>query len=117
MIRPHSAAISVRRAFETLEGRTLFAAGPLDTTFGGDGIVTGEAADFIGHLRAVDVQPDGKIVAAGTGVATDAFGGSAAVVRFNANGSIDRSFGSGGVVRFDTGDPTAGLSDVRVLAD
>ena len=117
MIRPHSAATSARHAFEPLEGRTLFAAGAPDTTFGGDGIVTGEPADFIGHIRAIDVQPDGRVVAAGTGVATDAFGGSAAVVRFNTNGSIDRSFGSGGVVRFDTGDLTAGLSDVRVLPD
>ncbi|WP_369777288.1 calcium-binding protein [Streptomyces sp. R33] len=63
--------------------------GSLDPAFSGDGMVT---ADFGGTEfgNAVAVQPDGKIVAAGsrdTGVA---------LLRYNANGSPDTGFGTGG---------------------
>jgi uncharacterized delta-60 repeat protein len=104
-----------RANLEPLERRTLFAAGAMDPTFGGDGIVTGDPADFIGHLKAIDVQPDGKIVAVGTNSVADPFGGPMAVVRFNADGTIDRGFGQGGVVSIETGDNVSGLSDVKVL--
>ncbi|MFC9388492.1 calcium-binding protein [Streptomyces venezuelae] len=63
--------------------------GTLDTTFSGDGMVT---ADFGGTEfgNAVAVQPDGKIVAAGSG------GAGFAVLRYNADGSPDAGFGTGG---------------------
>jgi uncharacterized delta-60 repeat protein len=74
--------------------------GHLDSSFSG-GQVNG-AANVIGS--AVAVQPDGKIVVAGT--LSDATGNSklgAFVERFNSNGSADGSFGSGGVVTTLTG--------------
>lgn len=63
--------------------------GSLDTTFSGDGMVT---ADFGGTEfgNAVAVQPDGKIVAAGAG------GAGVALLRYNADGSPDSGFGTGG---------------------
>ncbi|MFD9336800.1 calcium-binding protein [Streptomyces sp. NPDC060028] len=63
--------------------------GSLDTTFSGDGMVT---ADFGGTEfgNAVAVQPDGKIVAAGSG------GAGFALLRYNADGSPDSGFGAGG---------------------
>ncbi|MFJ5138641.1 calcium-binding protein [Streptomyces sp. NPDC088707] len=63
--------------------------GTLDTTFSGDGMVT---ADFGGTEfgNAVAVQPDGRIVAAGSG------GLGFAVLRYNANGTPDAGFGTGG---------------------
>ncbi|KQX50045.1 MULTISPECIES: DUF11 domain-containing protein [unclassified Streptomyces] len=63
--------------------------GTLDTTFGGDGMVT---ADFGGTEfgNAVAVQPDGRIVAAGSG------GAGFAALRYNADGTPDAGFGSGG---------------------
>lgn len=63
--------------------------GSLDTTFSGDGMVT---ADFGGTEfgNAVAVQPDGKILAAGSG------GAGFALLRYNANGSPDTGFGTGG---------------------
>ncbi|WP_030314997.1 DUF11 domain-containing protein [Streptomyces flavochromogenes] len=63
--------------------------GTLDTTFSGDGMVT---ADFGGTEfgNAVAVQPDGRIVAAGSG------GLGFAVLRYNANGTPDVGFGTGG---------------------
>ncbi|MFF1412052.1 calcium-binding protein [Streptomyces sp. NPDC058289] len=63
--------------------------GTLDTTFSGDGMVT---ADFgsTEFGNAVAVQPDGKIVAAGSG------GAGFAVLRYNADGSPDTGFAVGG---------------------
>ncbi|MFF5971457.1 calcium-binding protein [Streptomyces sp. NPDC012769] len=63
--------------------------GSLDTTFSGDGMVT---ADFGGTEFGNDVavQPDGKIVAAGSG------GLGFALLRYNADGSADAGFGTGG---------------------
>jgi uncharacterized delta-60 repeat protein len=67
--------------------------GTLDTSFGGTGEVTtiltrlnqgGEACD-------VAIQPDGKIVVAGY-----AGNGNLALVRYNANGSLDTTFGGNG---------------------
>jgi uncharacterized delta-60 repeat protein len=65
--------------------------GLLDSTFGTNGIVTTNVVpgqpDF---LHAALVQPDGKIVAAGS------YGNSHYLVRYQSNGSIDNSFGTNG---------------------
>lgn len=62
--------------------------GTLDSTFAGAGKVTTP----LGIVMAVQVQPDGKVVAAGRS------GEHFAVVRYNANGAPDTTFGSGGMV-------------------
>jgi len=62
--------------------------GTLDPTFGNGGWVLSPA----GAASAVALQPDGKIVAAGTA------SNQIRVVRYNADGSLDQSFGTGGVV-------------------
>jgi uncharacterized delta-60 repeat protein len=82
--------------------------GSLDSTFGSGGKVT---TDFGGNDQAVAVaiQPDGKIVAAGATCANaalgcDVFTGSGydfAIARYNSNGTLDSSFGSGGKVTTD----------------
>ncbi|WP_329619154.1 calcium-binding protein [Streptomyces sp. NBC_01255] len=63
--------------------------GSLDPGFSGDGMVS---ADFggteFGH--AVAVQPDGRILAAGSG------GAGFALLRYHADGSPDAGFGTGG---------------------
>lgn len=66
------------------------AGGAPDPGFGYAGIVT---ADFGGEEAALDgvLQPDDKIVLAGTG------GGNSGVVRLNANGAFDSSFGNNGI--------------------
>jgi uncharacterized delta-60 repeat protein/uncharacterized repeat protein (TIGR01451 family) len=67
--------------------------GSLDTTFGNGGKLT---TDFGGFDAAfgVALQADGKIVAAGQGGP----GGGFALARYNTDGSLDPSFGSGGEV-------------------
>jgi uncharacterized delta-60 repeat protein len=66
--------------------------GTLDTSFGGTGEVTTILTTVKngGWARDVAVQPDGKIVAAG-----QAFSGFA-LVRYNADGTLDKTFGSNG---------------------
>lgn len=69
--------------------------GSLDTSFSGDGMCTidagGSSNDF---LYAMVLQPDGRIVAAG--YAPDV-GLGFPVVRFNADGTMDQTFGVNGV--------------------
>jgi len=74
--------------------------GTLDTTFGNGGKVVIETES--NQANAMAIQPDGKIVVAGH--TTDFTGGTRAnflVVRCNANGTLDNSFGSGGTVITD----------------
>jgi uncharacterized delta-60 repeat protein len=88
-----------RRRFELFEDRTLLSAGSLDTTFGiGGKVIT----DFFGSYDAANtmaVQADGKILAAGS---TDVAAVSDfALARYNADGTLDTTFGSGGKVVTD----------------
>jgi uncharacterized delta-60 repeat protein len=72
----------------------MSAPGDLDPTFGGDGIVRTDLTRFDDYGFAVALQPDGKIVVAGT----KGLGGPnprVAVVRYSTDGSLDPSFGGG----------------------
>ena len=74
------------------------APGDLDPTFGGDGKVT---TDFFGGndtAKAVAIQRNGKILAAGTAFSGNTGGNDFALARYNRNGSLDRSFGENGKV-------------------
>ena len=73
------------------------AAGVLDTSFGADasGIVRVSAGLGTDTADAVVIQADGSIVTAGR--ASDYFGTSAAVLRFDASGVLDSTFGTAGV--------------------
>lgn len=77
------------------------ATGQLDGSFGGDGKITTDISAGGDAVRALILQPDGMIVAAGfAGV-----GGAAdfALARYLQDGSLDTSFGSGGIVVADLG--------------
>ena len=88
--------------------------GSLDTTFGGTGIVATNFGGICSHATAVVVQPDAKVLVVGT---TTAIGdGDFALVRYNADGTPDASFGSGGQVTTDFL-ATDGLIDVALQAD
>src|SRR5580704_16311295 len=73
--------------------------GKLDTTFGTGGLASAGFVGGGGGLQGVALQPDGKIIWVGsqntpgfTPFGTFSF----AVARFNANGSLDTTFGTGG---------------------
>jgi uncharacterized delta-60 repeat protein len=75
--------------------------GSLDTTFGSKGIVNTQLGSSDCAWAEV-IQPDGKIIAAGTSAQPDASTGypqnEFALARYNTNGSLDKTFGSGGKV-------------------
>ena len=71
--------------------------GSLDTSFGTGGIVTTPAGSAIDLAWGVVLQPDGRIVVAG-GAFTATGGADIAVLRYNADGSLDTTFGSDGIV-------------------
>src|SRR5437667_701031 len=88
-----------RNGCEQLEERTLLAAGDLDPSFHGNGLLTTNLGAVL--INKVAVQADEKIVVAGAiGAAgsEDFF-----LARFNADGMLDGSFGAAGVVRTDFG--------------
>jgi uncharacterized delta-60 repeat protein len=76
-------------------------AGSLDTTFGNGGQVTTGFGNRSEQARAVAIQGDGKIVAAG--YQESRFGNTFALARYNSDGTLDASFGSGGQVTTNFG--------------
>jgi len=90
----------------------LNADGSLDQRFGTDGKVFTDVSGGGDFAQGADVEPSGKIVVAGfTGCCV---AGDFEVVRYNADGSLDTSFGSGGVVVTDLGSGTDTPSDLAV---
>ena len=94
--------------------------GTLDPSFGTGGKVTTAVGTGSDVVAALTVQPDGKLVAVGTveaGGTTDI-----GVVRYDANGALDSSFGTGGKVitpigaSFDGANAAALLADGRIVA-
>ncbi|MFO0736752.1 MAG: hypothetical protein U0270_12785 [Labilithrix sp.] len=71
--------------------------GKLDPTFGQGGKVMTDIAGGADTAYAIGVQADGKIVVAGTAL-NGASGQDFALVRYEANGELDASFGAGGKV-------------------
>jgi uncharacterized delta-60 repeat protein len=77
--------------------------GNLDQTFGGSGIVVFPLDPNGDGLSSVVLQPDGKIVVAGSSIHNN-FTVGFVLARFNANGTLDQAFGNGGSVLFNFGD-------------
>jgi uncharacterized delta-60 repeat protein len=91
----------------------LTAAGALDTTFSGDGIVTTDLPSNIG-IADTAIQPDGKIVIAGSAREDQYEPGDFALMRFNTDGSVDTTFGANGIVVQDMGNTRN--DDISALA-
>src|SRR5437667_3275138 len=77
------------------------AAGGLDTSFGTGGKVTTPIGSIDDEAFALVLLPDGKLVAAG--YTSSASNTAFALVRYNADGSLDPSFGTGGKVSTSIG--------------
>jgi uncharacterized delta-60 repeat protein len=94
--------------------------GRLDPSFGGDGKVTTNFGGRFAGMSDIAIQADGKIVAAGgshvgpPGPGTGVF----TLARYNADGTHDSMFGTGGAVRTDfLGDGDDRASSVSIQAD
>lgn len=82
-----------RPLLEGLEVRTLLAAGDLDTSFGSGGLVTTNMMGTFSYdlvYDMVEVGTEGKMVVVGSA------GGSLALVRYLADGTLDPAFAGGG---------------------
>ncbi len=95
--------------------------GDLDGSFGGSGYLTN---DFFGsneQVYAVAPMRDGRFVAVGKVVGANAHAtGSSenmAIARYLPNGTLDSSFGSGGLVQIDVDSASDEARTVRVMAD
>ncbi|HEX2640186.1 MAG TPA: hypothetical protein VHL50_06430, partial [Pyrinomonadaceae bacterium] len=76
--------------------------GSLDAAFDGDGVVAISNPFLSENAGAVLIQPDSKIIVAGTGGGIPT-GGDFALARFNTSGSLDTAFGADGVATTDFG--------------
>lgn len=72
--------------------------GSPDPGFGGDGRVQSDFGDTRAEARSVLIDPQGRIVVAGTTTSFDGIGSAIALARFLPDGTPDPSFGEGGQV-------------------
>jgi uncharacterized delta-60 repeat protein len=72
--------------------------GSVDASFGVDGVVTHDLGGRGDAIHALVQQADGRLVAAGRSDGGSNASSDMALVRFESNGSVDRSFGANGVV-------------------
>ena len=89
--------------------------GTLDTTFNTAGKVTTAIGTSDDYGTTVAIQSDGKIVAAGRAFISSS--NDFALARYNMDGSLDTSFGTGGKVTMDFGTTTEAISALAIQSD
>ncbi|HSV12672.1 MAG TPA: hypothetical protein VLI90_00320, partial [Tepidisphaeraceae bacterium] len=93
------------------------AAGAVDTSWGTSGIVVTPISNRADEAFAIAVQPTGpssyKVIVAG-GNFTSATREAFALARYNSDGSLDSSFGTGGIVTTSVG--ATGSGEIHALA-
>jgi uncharacterized delta-60 repeat protein len=90
--------------------------GSVDSSFGSNGTVLTDFGPAADGIRSVALRPDGKIIVAGDAV-TPSFSGEFALAQYNADGSLDTSFGVGGRVTTDFAGASEAANGVAVQAD
>lgn len=107
-LQPDCKIVMAGSSFNAAAGFVEFAVarylpdGNLDTSFGGDGLVTTSFGDINAITHAVALQPDGKIIAAGYTIG-DVTSASFALARYLPDGSLDTTFSGDGKLTMDTG--------------
>lgn len=89
--------------------------GTLDTAFGNGGKVTTDIGGADNASLALAIQPDGKFVAAGSSFngTNDDF----ALVKYNSNGTLDDTFGTGGIVTTNFNNSSETIDAIAVQTD
>jgi uncharacterized delta-60 repeat protein len=72
--------------------------GTLDTSFGSGGEVLTPLGQWTSHGDALLLQPDGKLIVVGETPTSSAGDNVWEMARYNPNGSLDATFGNGGIV-------------------
>jgi uncharacterized delta-60 repeat protein len=98
--------------------------GALDTTFGTNGLVDAPIGPRIANPTSFLLQPNGQIVMAGLedgngekATNPDAIPEMVAIARYNSNGSLDTTFGSGGVALFNNASVFQGINQIALLSN
>lgn len=100
VMKSHNASKSFRPQIEALEDRWMPSGGILDPTFGTGGVVTTQVASTSAALALATGPSDGKVVMAGyADMGTkNTVDYDFAVVRYNLDGTLDKTFGGSGKV-------------------
>jgi len=94
------------------------AVGTLDTSFGSGGTAVARLSRSLGSsVNAVALQGDGKIVVAGSTDTGKTAGLDFFLARFNSNGTLDSTFGSGGLVHTDVGSTNESANALVIQPD
>jgi uncharacterized delta-60 repeat protein len=91
-------------------------AGELDDSFANIGITSFDAGSASDIGNAIAVQPDGKLVVVGQGFFNDTTN-DAIVLRVNADGTLDNSFGTNGIAVISAGELSNAARDLVLLPD
>lgn len=94
--------------------------GAIDTTFGNGGKVVTSIGARTEMANAVAIQADGKIVVGGqtdVGVPPAGSDYDFALVRYNTDGSLDNTFGNGGIVVTSFGGDADRITAIQIQAD
>jgi uncharacterized delta-60 repeat protein len=117
---PGGGLIAVGTDRDTLVTVKLLPGGQVDAAYGNAGVTKAKLGGFTRpsyRFAAVAAQSGGRIVAAGAGAEQNAPTDRAALARLNSDGSLDATFGAGGVVTDAfPGGTQASIEDVDVDA-
>jgi uncharacterized delta-60 repeat protein len=108
---------AISAAIEPLETRRLLSAGDIDTTFGTGGFRIEGSSTALGALAR---QSDGKLVVVGSAPAAagqDSEETRIQLTRYNTNGTIDTTFGTGGTVFTDAVPGSEAPQSILIQAD
>jgi uncharacterized delta-60 repeat protein len=91
------------------------AEGTLDETFGNKGVATTDFGKYGDEIHNLQIQPDGKIIAAGvTGVRDIGDVENMAIARYSLNGSLDTTFGIEGKTTIVFSDVNSKANDLII---
>ena len=91
--------------------------GDLDDTFGSNGVSFLETPNFYDECNSIVIQDDGKIILAGESISGSTNIQNVKLVRLNTDGSIDNTFGTGGIKQTTIGGSYAETSSVLMQSD
>jgi uncharacterized delta-60 repeat protein len=109
-------ALLVCAAFLSSSTLLMAQAGSLDNTFGTGGIATTPGVSVGCNPCGLAIQSDGKILVSGGGTTSKGFP-EVAVARFNTNGTLDGTFGTGGIVTTAEEDLSGGAFAMALQPD
>ncbi len=89
--------------------------GTLDTAYGTNGITITTVGSNVNDVREALVQTDGKLLVAGHGIFNDSQ--DIFILRYNINGTLDNSFGVGGIVQTDIDNQTNIVGGMALQSD